>query len=189
VSGLIAEGRHAAICRSIQFGWTSTGKEQIAVEFEIQGPDDEDAGRSITWFAFFTDKTFEKTVEALRTLGWTGSDVAELPGLADVGAVAQVVEIVVAHEQYQGDVNAKVKWVNKPGGSRVKLEKPMAADEMRLFAARMRARLAAPRPGAAPTSMRPATGAPAARSPGWGSPGSHAFDASIPPPGQDDLPF
>jgi hypothetical protein len=180
---LIAEGRHAAICRSIQLGWTSTGKEQLAVEFQIDGPDDPDAGRSITWFGFFTDKTFDKTVEALRALGWTGPDLTELPALAEAGDLAQVVEIVVGHEEYGGELSARVRWVNKPGAGRVKLEKPMSADEARMFAARVRARMAGGRPtGAAPVPR-------AAARPSWGATGSHAFDPTIPPPDQNDLPF
>jgi hypothetical protein len=187
VSRLIAAGRHGAVCRSVQWAWTSgdNAKEYAAVEFEIDGPDDPDAGRLITWFGFFTDKTVDKTIEALRYLGWTGTDLAELPRLAAAGDLAQVVEIVVVHEEYNGEVNAKVRWVNKPGAGRVKIDKPMTADEVRMFSARMRARLAAGatdrgRPGG---DMRPSS---PTRQP---SSGAHAFDRSIPPPGQDDLPF
>lgn len=170
---MIATGRHTAICRSIQFGTTKTGNTQCAVEFEIVG-DDEDRGGSITWFGFFTEKTFDRSIESLRHMGWTGDDLAELPALAESGGLATEIEIVVDHEEFNEKVQAKVKWVNRVGGGgRVKLEKPIEGSDLRSFAAQMKSRISAAPP------RKPAANGGAKRD---------ERDAS-PPADRDKLPF
>lgn len=146
---MISAGIHRAQCRSVQFGTAKTGTEQTAVEFMVVGEDDQDAGQTITWFGFFTDKTLARTVEAFRHMGWQGDDLAELPVLAEQGKLAEEVEIVVDYEEYEGKQQAKVKWVNRPGGGRVTLERPMDETGLRAFSARMKASVRAaggPRP-------------------------------------------
>jgi hypothetical protein len=175
----IAEGRHAAVCRSIQFGLTKNQKEQVAIGFEIIG-EDADAGRMITYFGTFDEAqpgkrsgAIDFTLEALRNLGWTGDDLAELPALAESGQLAEEVSIVVAHEEYEGTWRAKVKWVNKPGGGMVKLETPLDDRQLKTFAASMRNRLR----GAA---QRPTNGASRP------APTRHP---NAPGGGNDDIPF
>lgn len=189
---MINIGKYPAICRSIQFGTTSTGKEQVAVEFEIlpfaDGPG-EFAGQSITAFMFFTEKTLARTVESLRHCGWVGDDLAELPALAADGKLSQEVEIVVDHEEYEGKVSAKVKWVNKPGGGgAIKLEKPLDDAGLRTFAARMKASI---RSSQAPQRSASSSSASKPSSPtGNGSRSAAPASRDVPPPSDDDrLPF
>lgn len=143
-------------------GTTSTGKDQIAVVFEL----DEPVGQRITWYGYFTEATEDRTIESLRATGWKGLDFSvfaygnELP--ADV---TETVELVVEHEQGNDGIwRAKVRWVNKSSGLTVR--DPMDAPRAAQFAQRMRARLAAfdakigakptpkatPKPKAAPSS-------------------------------------
>jgi hypothetical protein len=145
-----------------QWGYTEGGKEQVLVEFQITG-DTPEAGTSLAWFGYFTDKTWERTLEALRYCGWEGDD------LANLGELDKDVEIVVEHEDDESGVTrAKVRWVNKPGGGRVQLKKPMSEGELRHFAASMKNRAK----NARPTKTR-----------------SSAASDDTPPPGGDDIPF
>lgn len=140
---LIAEGRQPAICRSIQFGKTSKGDEQIAIGFEIVGEGNPDAGRQLTYFGMFTDTTIDFTVEALRNCGWTGDELAELPALAEAGQIASEVSLVIEHEEWEGKWREKVKWVNRPGGGKVKLADPLDDQSLTRFSSMMKSKVRA----------------------------------------------
>jgi hypothetical protein len=142
-TNMIAEGRQPAICRSIQFGKTSKGDEQIAIGFEIVGEGNPDVGRQLTYYGMFTDSTIDFTVEALRNCGWTGDELAELPALADAGQLANEVSLVVEHEEWEGKWREKVKWVNRPGGGKVKLADPLDDQSLGRFSSMMKSRIRA----------------------------------------------
>ncbi len=155
----VPEGAYLA--RPSAWGLTETGsgKEQFAIEFEIT-EEGEQQGKLITWFGGFEGDGFKWT---MRKCGWDGGDIraVELP---------TEVRIVVRHEEYNGNWNAKVKFINgvdeKSGGTPGYLiEKQAMSDEKknsfaREFAARMKAQGAPAKPGAA-APVRPA--APGAR--------------------------
>jgi hypothetical protein len=143
VTNLIAEGRQPAICRSIQFGKTSKGDEQIAIGFEIVGEGNPDVGRQITYFGMFTDTTIDFTVEALRNCGWQGDELAELPRLADEGLLPNEVSLVIEHEEWEGKWREKVKWVNRPGGGKVKLAAPLDDQSLGRFSSMMKSKVRA----------------------------------------------
>jgi hypothetical protein len=129
---MIADGVYRA--RAIQgaLGQASTGSDQVAVEFEILTEGLE--GQHITWFGYFTDATWERTVEALRTCGWQGDDLSDLTGLG-----ASEVDLVIEQEEYNGKYSAKVKWINKPGG--MSLKAPMSPERAQQFASEMKGRI------------------------------------------------
>ena len=195
---MISEGIHRALAQSIQFGHAGQDdKEQVAVEFRLTNPDDPECGYSITWFGFFTEKTIKRTIESLRYCGWKGDDLAELPTLADTGMLADEVDLVVQHEEYEGNVRAKVAWVNRPGGGRVQLAKPMEATSLASFAARMKSSIKAAE--AAPR-QRSSGGGPAQRNSGTyrntgfggGPRGGGGFGGDtreFVPPDDTDIPF
>lgn len=138
---MMAAGRYRARAVQAALGETSTGKEQIAVEFETL--DEEGApGEHITWFGFFTEKSLEHTVRALRVCGWRGDDINNLDGISD-----NEVSLVVEHEEYEGKVSAKVKWVNAPGGG-IALKSTLDAGRAASFAATMKSRIRAIEAGA-----------------------------------------
>ena len=127
---MISEGKHraVAVASDIQFGKTGTGTNQIAVPFAIE--DGPDAGSVITYFGFFSEAARDRTIESLRRCGWTGDD------LRDLGPMNRPVEIVVEHDEYNGKVRPKVKWVNSLGG--VKLKDQLDESEMDSFADEMK---------------------------------------------------
>lgn len=166
---MLENGVYRARASSGALGETKGGKEQVAVEFEVL--DDGFHGQRITWFGYFTDKTTEGTLRALRTMGWRGDDLSDLGGIQD-----NEVSLVVEQEEYEGKWTAKVRWVNAIGGG-VGLKAPLSPDKAKAFAARMRAQvLAFDKSEGAP---KPSAPRPAPRG-----------DPREPPPHDDnDLPF
>lgn len=125
-------GTHAARAIAAKLGETSKGDTQVAVEFEIT--DLPDGPRRITWYGFFTEKTEDRTIEALRICGWTGTDFTDMQVGADVS-------LVIEDDTWEGKTRAKVKWVNRPGG--IAMAKPMDAAKAAAFSARMKGKLLA----------------------------------------------
>lgn len=169
---LIPKGKYAARAEHWKLSETGAGtanaKEQIAVEFKFTDP----ALGTILWFGFFTELTFERTVESLRHMGWKGNDVSELnTPQADLNA--NEVQLVVDHEEYKGVTRAKVRWVNAIGG--IAIVAPLGADKMPAFVQRMKGAILAMEQKAK------ASGA---------VPGSPPLPPPTPPSGKDaDIPF
>lgn len=146
---IIEAGTYRAKAVEGALGETSTGKEQVAVVFDLL-----DAGQKITWYGYFTDKTLESTFRALRTAGWTGQDLSDLSTLSreDVPEV----HLVVEHEDdKEGQPRARVRWVNSTGG--MGLKSALAPDKAKAFAARMRGAVASFDRNAGPALKAPAT--------------------------------
>ena len=168
-------GTHRAHAIDSVLGMTGTGKEQIAVMFEI-----EETSERITWYGYFTDGTFERTIESLRYLGWTGSDLAVFgKGLPD--ECGKIVEIVVEEEEGQdGKFRQKVRWINGGGGIAVKEKLDEA--HARSFAARMKGKIAA-LAAAKGTPVESSKPKPAAK------PKAAPVNAGGQALAQDDIPF
>lgn len=174
---MVPEATYPAIVDSYQWGKTNAGKQQIVVTFKIIG--EECRGQRIPWFGVFTDNTWKRVLESLRYCGWKGDD------LNNLGNLDQEVEIQVEHSEWDGKTNARVSWVNQPGGGTIKLNNPMDDSEVAKFAAKMKKRAAkvgevdgAKHSGSngAPTSSAPASS---------GSDGSGDGDEAD----GEDLPF
>lgn len=133
-TNLIPEGTFPAVARGHQWGTAKTGTEQIAISFELLGGPA--AGRQLTWYGYFTEATWERTMQSLRYAGWKGGD------LADLGSLDQKVNVVIAHEADQeGRMRARIQWVNGYGASSIRLSNPMNEAQLRTFAARMKRRV------------------------------------------------
>lgn len=65
------------------------------------------AGESIYHDLYLTEKTIEKTVKALRCLGFTGDQFAAFVTQAPKTSV----QFEIVHESYNDKVRAKVKWI------------------------------------------------------------------------------
>lgn len=149
---MINAGRYRARATEAALGLTRKGGEQVAVALSII--DGECAGESLTWFGFFSEKTADRTIESLRTLGWVGDDLSDLTGVD-----SNEVEIVVEHEEYEGRSQVRVKWINRSGAA-LGLKERMDPGAAKAFAAQMRGAVIAQRAkgGAPPTvAARPAT--------------------------------
>jgi len=125
---MIPKNKYTARAVGHDLGVADSGKEFIAVEFEIQSG--EHAGDRLTWRGFFTEKTAERTIESLRYCGWKGDDLTDMTGFGST-----LVQIVVDHESYEGKTYARIQWVNKLG---VSLKNAMDAGTRAAFAARMK---------------------------------------------------
>lgn len=135
MSDIIAAGTYQAKAKEAALGETSTGKEQVAIRFELEG-----LGTSMTWYGYFTEKTTESTFKALRTAGWHGQDLSDLSDLSRPDV--PVVNLVVEHEtDEKGATRARVRWINSTGGIGIKSALP--ADKAKAFAAKMRGALVA----------------------------------------------
>jgi len=129
---MLDAGTYKAKAVAADVGYTSNGKEQIAVDFEIM--EGEESGQRITWYGYFTDKAQKRTMDSLATAGIV--DLANLDAVAE-NKTLPAVDIVVEHEEYEGKIHAKVKWINS---GRSVLKKPMDAAQKADFAARMKAK-------------------------------------------------
>jgi hypothetical protein len=135
---MIAEGTYRGKPVQAALGLTGNGKEQIGVLFEFIDP----PGQRLTWYGFFTEDTYARTIEALRFCGWQGQDLSDfVDGKPLPAGFDQEVELVVEHQEYQGKVSARVAWVNSGGG--LALKTALTDDQARAFAARMKGKIIA----------------------------------------------
>ncbi len=152
-------GKYLAKCvddpSAVRFGRAKTGSEQIALTFALVDDSGRvDHGATIDWVgSFANDKSTEITIKALRACGWTGNDLTDLRGINDLE-----VELDVQLEEYQGEQRLRVRWVNKPGGGRIKFADELDQRSRQALAARLKQRAAA----IAPTGGQRAPGRPSA---------------------------
>lgn len=147
----ITPGRHRARAIKAELGFTSTGKEQIAITFDLLDL----PGQRITFYGLFITEILGKakrsqcdqTMESMRNCGWSNDDVTDPQGITD-----NEVELVIDSETGDdGVTRMRVKWVNSPNsGSALKTVMPDA--QKGAFAAKMKAaalmsRAKAPPPG------------------------------------------
>lgn len=140
----------ARACGAAQFEESSNGNMQIAVPFEIVD-DEQHAGEVITWFATMhgtPDKKGktgkDRVLESLLYMGFQGDDLTELMEISDDQArslMPEIVEIVVAPDEFEGTWRLKVRWVNRPGAGRASFKAPLTKEGMRAFAAQMKGSL------------------------------------------------
>lgn len=158
-------------------GADGAGNAQVFVPFEIL--DQDFAGERITWAGTFGEgKSTGFTLDALKHLGWLGDDLSELDDLDHEGAARLLpnnVEISCDVEEYQGEVQLKVKWVNPLGGMRM-TKAPLTGQDLKAFAAQMRGTIRGTRP-----STQSSQRAASAR--------SNASHPNAPGNGIDDPPF
>lgn len=146
---MIPAGKYIGTPVGAALGTTSSGKEQIAIQFEFIDP----VGERLTWYGYFTDAAFERTIEQLRACGWTGSSLDEFAADHLPAGVDRQVELVVQHEEYQGKTQVRLAFVNSIGAG-LALKSAMDAGQARAFAAKMKGRIAA-LSGGVPPAARP----------------------------------
>lgn len=164
-------------------GEAGTGTPQVAVEFEILNPDAPAEDRRLTWYGYLSDATFDRTIESLRHCGWTGDDLSEIAE-GRGGLDANEVSLTVEDEEYQGQLHAKVQWVNRGGGLAVK--SPIVGDRAKAFAAQVRDRIRALDAG---QGRRAAPNGGARTPPPPGAPPPGAPPPPRPTDVSDDIPF
>lgn len=135
---MIDPGTYMARATGAELGYTSGGKEQLAIAFSLV----DQPGQRITWYGGFSTEIngnakkspCERTFETLRTCGWQGDDLSDLSGIEE-----NEVEIVIDIEADQNGVGRnRVKWVNAPGGGGPAMKNVMPPDQKKAFAAKMK---------------------------------------------------
>lgn len=189
----------ARACGAAQFE-QGANNMQIAVPFEIVDETGEFHGQTITWFGTLhsTPDSKGKTgkvrvAESLMYMGFQGDDMTELMEISDDQARAmlpEIVELVVAPDEFEGVTRLKVKWVNRAGGSRAGFKKPLTKDEMKAYAAQMRSTLKNARGGSAPARQQstPQQSRAAVTGGGGGWSGKPSGGGNGAPP-DDGIPF
>lgn len=171
-------GRHPVKAIKCALGIAGTGAEQIGVLVQIiEGPH---AGEVCTWYGFFTDAAFERTIESLRHLGWQGDDLTKLETIGSQTASA----VFEVEEDRDGTQRTRVAFIN--AALDVAMRQRMEPEAAARFAAAIARKLSskAPASGKTPAGKAPAPGkAPASgKAAGSGKPaGSVDKD--------DDIPF
>jgi hypothetical protein len=140
---MIPAGKYIARAEEAEFSQSRTGTDQCRVTLRIEGSDQE--GALIDAYLYFSEAAADRSIDSLQLMGCTfpGGDITDTVGLG-----RRPVEIVVEHENYNGKVRAKVKWINEFGG-RGPGPTPISGKEKSAFADRMRA-LVARKKGTAP---------------------------------------
>jgi len=169
---MIEPGYYNARATAAAYGHTSKGTDQIAVDFVItSSANPQYQGAHITWYGFLTKDTATRTLEALIACGCT--DLNTLEGLS-----ANEVQLDVRHEpNLQGEMRARVAFVNKLGG--IAMKSRMSNEEARSVTSRWQGKFAALR-------ARGASSSPNARPASKGTP--HDPPASTSPE-DDNIPF
>jgi hypothetical protein len=114
---MIQPGKYEAKIADYGVRETAAGQPYIVVYFDIEGQG------QVRWQGHMTEKTMEKTFEALSTMGMTSSDISILANgpLSNALNMSQKVQVTVFHEADMKDASkkyAKVKWINPIGGAK-----------------------------------------------------------------------
>lgn len=106
------KGEHFAKATDMKWGETKNGNCYIDVTFEVT--DGTYAGETIQWQGYFTEKTAESTIKALRKMGWAGDVLSKLSAADLKSKVTIVVDEEVSDKGYK---RMRVRWVNGSGFS------------------------------------------------------------------------
>jgi hypothetical protein len=132
------------------FGMSSNGNPQLAIQCVVVDHDHY-AGESIAAILNFTPKSVDRSIESLGHFGFASDDLEQLADIGEARAaelLPNVVELVCAPEEYNGEWNLKVKWVNRPGAGRFAFRTKLEGGDLKQFAASMKGALRNARGGA-----------------------------------------
>jgi hypothetical protein len=137
---LSAGGKYTAKATGSVVLGKSKNKETPFIEFYLQVKGGENDGARVRWTSYFSEKTYERTVQSLETCGWTGEDISVFSDGKLHGLDKNEVEIVVELEEYetpQGEkrTSPRVAWVNRLGYLNV--DAAMSTDAAAAFGVKM----------------------------------------------------
>jgi hypothetical protein len=115
-----------AVAGSAQYGHTSNGNEQIALDLSVPA-----LGRTLTTFLYFSDAAAPWSLERLKACGWAGDNVTDLAGIDK-----NEIDIQVKYEEWNGQPKLRVEILTGSGG-KVQLADQMDDKTKRAFGARM----------------------------------------------------
>lgn len=98
-------------------------------------------GETITAVLYFTDKTAARSVESLMNFGFSSDDLSLLADADETKCaelLPEIAEFACAPEEYNGEWQLKVKWVNKPGRGAFAPKKKLEGGDAKAFAAQFK---------------------------------------------------
>jgi hypothetical protein len=132
---IMQSGTFKAHVTDVGLGYTSTGGEQIVLQFTIdEGPCQ---GEQILWHGSFSEKAEKFTIKTLQTCGWTGIDISTL----NEEDMPETVSLVIAEDEFNGQTKFKIKWINAMGGLAIKSQ--MTQAQKTAFAQKLKGKLMA----------------------------------------------
>lgn len=207
--GLIPAGDYAARGAKAtgELGETAKGSAYVRVVLEIT--EGEYRGRKLTKDLYFTDKTWERSIQALQTMGWKGEDISQVEGI-DTGDVSITIEEKVQTERdgaIRTDAHGnalyrnEIAWING-GVRRMEAAKKLSfVEEMKAKVRQLANDNGAAAPGAPARAATPTVAeklkaqvaakqsAKKAVAPAPAAQPDEQGDAYEPPPSGDDIPF
>lgn len=122
-------------------GVTDNGTNYVGISFLVGEGEQQ---RPLTAYLYLSDAAADRSIEALRNMGFKGDDISVLASGAEGApdALPLDVDLTVEDEEYEGKTYERVKWINKPrGGPMVKTR--LTAETASSFAAALKARFRA----------------------------------------------
>jgi len=109
-----AEGTYHGVVTEPLYGWLGESKNEtrfirVPVKIDTEGAQN---GKTIHWYGYLTDRTQERTVEALEHcfgIDWNWENI---------NFAGKEVEVVVEQEEYNGKTSYRAKWLNNPNMDR-----------------------------------------------------------------------
>lgn len=145
-NGVIVPGSYSARpTKDHGLAETKNGALRYEITFELLA-DGKPTGTTCKYSSGFEGEWEERTIEVLRTCGWTGTDIEK------VGALTNEVNVKIKNREYNGRLYDEVQFVNP-------LRRAPAASKVTDFAAKLKAKLG---------GGEPAPAKPAAKTP-WGA--------------------
>lgn len=131
-SGLIPPGVYQMTAQEAELGYTQGNADsppapQVAVLLVFaDGPFQ---GQALTWYGYFSEKTKAGTIRALRAIGWTGTDLANLTTARGTAPCTVQTDV-----DLDGVPRSRVRWV---GGGGLAMKNVMSEDQKKAFSASM----------------------------------------------------
>ncbi len=121
--------------------WGLSGKEgdagrkkQVMIYCQVIEPG-EWQGTVLPWTGYFGAASYERTLAALRLLGFVGDDLSKL----DSQRLDNRVLLAIGHNTYEGKTFPRVDFINDPNRIvAMKMKTPMSAEDISGFAAYMK---------------------------------------------------
>lgn len=136
------EGRYKARASGEVVLGVSKEKKTPFIELYFEILEGDDKGKKVRWTSYFTEKTQERTIEALIVCGWSGDDPGEFADGKLHGLDKNEIEIVTELEDYvdkngEKKTSPRVKWVNRLGGY-LNVQNAMTPDDASSFGDRLK---------------------------------------------------
>lgn len=137
----ITEGKYKARAVGEVVLGNSAKKGTPFIECYFEIAEGENKGGKVRWTSYFSEKTAERTIEALQIAGWEGEELSDFSDGGLHGLDKNEVEIVVELEEYEVEgekrTSPRVQWVNKLGGY-LNVQNAMSAEQAESFSEKMK---------------------------------------------------